>query len=64
MKNFCLPFLASISARLFAVVTDKNEEKRKYYQDLDAEMSEIVNEWSLQSVFNDMGEVREWIVDK
>ena len=65
LKNFCLPFLASIGARVFAVVTGKNEEKRKYYQDLATEMSEIVNEWNLQSgFFDDMDEAREWIVDK
>jgi len=65
LKNFCLPFLASLGTRVFAVVTGKNEEKRKYYQDLATEMSEIVNEWNLQSgFFDDMDEAREWIVDK
>jgi len=65
LKNFCLPFLASIGARVFAVVTGKNEGKRKYYQDLATEMSEIIDEWNLQSgFFDDMGEAREWIVDK
>ena len=65
LKNFCLPFLASIGARVFAVVTGENEEKRKYYQDLATEMSEIVNEWNLQSgFFDDMDEAREWIVEK
>ena len=65
LKNFCLPFLASIGARVFAIVTGKNEEKRKYYQGLAMEMSEIVNEWSLQSdFFDDMNEAREWIFDK
>jgi hypothetical protein len=65
LKNFCLPFLASIGARVFAVVTGKSEEKRKYYQDLATEMSEIVDDWNLQSgFFNDMDEAREWIMDK
>ena len=65
LKNFCLPFLASIGARVFAVVTGENEEKRKYYQDLATEMSEIIDEWNLQSGFFDaMDEAREWIVDK
>ena len=40
-------------------------EKRKYYQDLAAEMSEIMNEWNLQSgFFDDLDEARDWIVDK
>jgi len=65
LKNFCVPFLASIGARVFAVVTGENEEKRKYYQDLATEMSEITNEWNLQSgFFDDMDEAREWIRDK
>ena len=41
------------------------EEKRKYYQDLVAEMSEIVNEWNLQyGFFDDLDEARDWVVDK
>ena len=65
LKNFCLLFLASIGACVFAVVTGNNEEKKKYYQDLATDMSEIVNEWNLQSgFFDDMDEAREWIVDK
>ena len=65
LNNFCLPFLASIGARVFAVVTGRNMEKRKYYQEIAIEMSEILNEWNLQSgFFNDMDEAREWIVDK
>ena len=65
LKNFCVPFLASIGARVFAVVTGENEEKRKYYQNLATEMSEITNEWNLQSgFFDEMDEAREWIRDK
>ncbi|UCF12926.1 MAG: hypothetical protein JSW06_01380 [Thermoplasmatales archaeon] len=65
LKNFCLPFLASVGARVFAIVTGENEEKRKYYQDLATEMSEIVNDWNLQSgFFNDIDEARDWIIDK
>ncbi len=65
LKNFCLPFLASIGARVFAVVTGRNKEKRKYYQEIAIEMSEIMNEWNLQhGFFDDMDEAREWIVDK
>ena len=65
LKNFCLPFLASLGDHVFAVVTGENEEKRKYYQELATEMSEIVNEWNLQSgFFDDMDEAREWITDK
>ena len=65
LKNFCLPFLASIGAHVFAVVTGKNEEKRKYYQNLATEMSDIIYEWNLQSgFFNNIEEAREWIIDK
>jgi len=65
LKNFCLPFLASIGARVFAVVTGENKEKKKYYQELATEMSEIVNEWNLQSGFFDyIDEARDWIADK
>ena len=65
LKNFCLALLASLGARVFAVVTGKNEEKRNYYQELATEMSEIMDEWNLQSgFFDDMDEAREWIVDK
>ena len=28
LKNFCVPFLASIGARVFAIVTGENEEKK------------------------------------
>ena len=65
LKNFCLPFLASLGARVFAIVTGENEEKKKYYQELATEMSEIVNELNLQSgFFDDMDGAREWIADK
>ncbi|UCD13711.1 MAG: hypothetical protein JSW60_09165, partial [Thermoplasmatales archaeon] len=65
LKNFCLSFLASLGARVFAVVTGENEEKKKYYQELATEMSEIIDEWNLQSgFFDDMDTAREWIVDK
>ena len=65
LKNFCVPFLASISARVFVVVTGENEEKRKYYQDLATEMSEITNKWKIQpGFFDEMDEAREWIRDK
>ena len=65
LKNFCLPFLASLGARVFAIVTGENEEKKKYYHDLATEMSEITNEWDLQSGFFDkMDEARGWIKDK
>jgi hypothetical protein len=65
LRNFCLPLLASLGARVFAVVTGKNEEKRKYFQDFAGEMSEIVDEWKLQSgFFDDIDEARKWIADK
>ena len=65
LKNFCLSLLASLGARVFAVVTGENGEKKKYYQDLATEMSEVVNEWNLQSgFFDDMDRAREWIMDK
>ncbi len=65
LKNFCLPFLASLGARVFAVVTGEKEEKKKYYQELAVEMSEIIDEWNLRSgFFNDISEAREWIGDK
>ena len=65
LKNFCLPLLASLGARVFAVVTGENEEKKKYYPELATEMSEIVNDLNLQSgFFDDMDRAREWITDK
>ena len=65
LRNFCVAFLASIGARVFAIVTGRDEEKRKYYQDLATEMSEIVDEWNIQSgFFSDIDEAREWIMDK
>ena len=65
LKNFCLPFLASIGARVFAVVTGENVENKVYYQDLATEMSEIIDTWNLQSgIFGDMNTAREWIADK
>ena len=65
LRNFCVPFLASIGAHVFAIVTGRDEEKRQYYQDLATEMSEIVDEWNIQSgFFNDIDEAREWILDK
>ena len=65
LKNFCLPFIASLGTRVFAIVTGENEEKKKYYHDLATEMSEVLNEWNLQSGFFDkMDEARGWIRDK
>ena len=65
LKNFCLPFLASIGARVFAVVAGENVENKVYYQDLATEMSEIIDTWNLQSgIFGDMNTAREWIADK
>jgi hypothetical protein len=65
LKNFCVPFLASIGARVFAVVTGENDEIKKYYQDLATDMSEIVEDWNLQSgFFNEIDEARDWIKDK
>ena len=65
LKNFCLSFLGSVGARVFAVVTGNDEKKKMQYQDLVTDFSEIINRWKLQyDFFNDIEEAKEWITHK
>ena len=65
LKNFCLPFLGYIGARVFAVVTGKDTVKKLHYQKVADEFSEIIDEWNMQYYFfYDIDEAKKWIIYK
>lgn len=65
LKNFCLPFLGYVGARVFAVVTGKDKLKKEHYQNLAEEFAEIIKEWNMQyEFFYNIEEAKKWIIYK
>lgn len=65
LKNFCVPFLLSLGACVFAVVSGENMKNKVYYRALVTEISKEMDTWDIQSeIFDDMNTAREWIADK
>ena len=65
LRNFCLPFLGYVGARVFAVVTGSDSVKKMRYQKLAEEFSEIINAWNMQyEFFYNIEDAKEWIIYK